>query len=349
LATQEAGDVSDTLGGRRMVVVVVAVVVSAAAAAIAVHVAGGVRHHGDVPPVTSAGLPAMGPGGQLGAGQSLDDGGWTLGLERDGALVARSPGGAVVWSGGAHGHRGASLVMQADGDLVERDASGATVWRSGTVGAGSCLLGGQTIGSAIAFAHPTVRLNPVWSVSPCYAGDLSKVRTAVVGDSIVFVSQPSLEAMLRPRAAYMISGQIGWTIGQQQPAIFTDLYNPEGPARDWIVNLGTNDAIQDDTAWRSAYDAMVAQLVGQPCVLLTTVSTEADTVGHDTIAAQINAAEAATAAAHGNVHVVDWSGLVHVDSHLGQWLLPDRIHPNRAGQEALAAMYGRALDRFCHT
>ncbi|MDA8366689.1 MAG: hypothetical protein M0Z62_06965 [Actinomycetota bacterium] len=108
------------------------------------------------------------------------------------------------------------------------------------------------MGKAVAYAHPAVRLDPVWSVSPCCMGDLTKVRAAVVGDSITFFAKPAIASMLRPHAACMISGRVGWTIAEQEAAIVTDLDNPERPPIDWIVNLGTNDAIQRITHWRPA-------------------------------------------------------------------------------------------------
>ncbi len=298
---------------------------------------------------SAAGRPLIPPGGRLFAGQSLDDAGYTFNVLPDGTLTATSPGGKIIWTGGAPGARGAWLQMGADGDLVERNSAGSVVWHSGTTGAGDCLLGDQTTGRAVVHLPVTPNLWPIWSVAPCYLGDQSKVRAAVVGDSIIFFAKPAIESMLGPRAAYMVSGQVGWTIAEQQAAIITDLDNPEGPPSDWIVNLGTNDALLNNTHWQSDYDAMVAHLSGAPCVLLSTVNTQADIVGHDTIAAQINAAEAATAASHANFHVVDWNGQVHAADHASQWLFSDRIHPNEAGQAALAAMYGRALDRSCHT
>ena len=336
---------------RARVAAVVAVSVLVAVGALAV-AATGLRHVGEgllTRGASAAGRPLIPPGGRLFAGQSLNDGGYTFDVLPDGTLTAEDPTGNVIWTGGAAGTTGAMVEMGAGGDLVEQNGSGSVVWHSGTTGAGDCLLGDQTTGTAIVYLPGAQKLWPIWSVAPCYLGDLSKVRTAVVGDSIVFVSQPSIESMLRPRAAFMISGQIGWTIAQQQAAIITDLDNPEGPPSDWIVNLGTNDAIQHNAGWRTAYDAMVADLEGSSCVLLTTVSTQADLLGHDTIAVQINRAELATAASHPNFHVVDWNAQVHAAGHFDQWLLTDRIHPSRAGQEALAAMYGRALDRSCHT
>ncbi|MDA8340636.1 MAG: GDSL-type esterase/lipase family protein [Actinomycetota bacterium] len=301
-------------------------------------------------PITAAGRPLMPPGGRLLAGQSLDDGGYTLALAPDGRLTARDPGGAVLWTGGAPGPSGATLTMQRNGELVERDAAGEVVWRSGTAGAGDCLLGDQTTGTPIVYrgSSTTPTAWPIWSVAPCYLGDRSKTRVAVVGDSIVFVSQPDIEAVLDRRAATMVSGQVGWTIAQQQAAVVTDLDNPDGPPADWIVDLGTNDAVFANRQWRPAYDAMVASLAGQSCVLLTTVSSEADAMGGTTIGAAIDRAERATVASHPNFHLVDWNAAVHQGSHLRTWLMDDRIHPNRAGQQALAAMYLGALEHQCH-
>ena len=312
--------------------------------------AAGLRPSADGAPVIgedAAGMPLIPPGGHLSAGQSLDDGGYTLDLQTDGTITAHDPTGNVVWTGGAPGTAGATLEMTLNGDLVERNGTGSVVWHAGTAGSGDCLLGDQTTGTAIVHLAGQTLAWPIWSIGPCYLGDQSTPRTAVVGDSIIFISQPAIDAMLRPRAAYMISGQVGWTIAQQQAAIITDLDNPEGSPSDWIVNLGTNDAIQHNTAWRTAYDAMVADLADQPCVVLTTVSSEADRLGHDTIALQVNAAEEATAATHPNFHVVDWNRLVHEGDHFDRWLVPDHIHPNHTGQRPLAAMYGQALDRSC--
>ncbi len=48
------------------------------------------------------------------------------------------------------------------------------------------------------------------------------------------------------------------------------------PLTDWVVNLGTNDALDDNTAWRSSFEQMLAVTSSARCVVLVTINTAAD-------------------------------------------------------------------------
>jgi hypothetical protein len=73
-------------------------------------------------------------GEELGLGQSLQAGAYTMTLQPDGNLVLSEPGGAVVWATQTHGRGVVRGVLQEDGNFVLYKDDGAPVWATDTPG-----------------------------------------------------------------------------------------------------------------------------------------------------------------------------------------------------------------------
>ncbi len=172
-------------------------------------------------------------------------------------------------------------------------------------------------------------------------------RVSIVGDSITFFAGTDESAALGPAYRVDTHAGIGKRIDQMLPAVRTASKSDPFAV---VVNLGTNDARQATSHpdWRTAYDEMIATLADQRCVLLTTINTRmTGEPGTDSIAADINAAVAASVAAHPNFHVIDWNAVVHAPDGLGL-LTSDRVHPNDAGRLKLGALVRNAVKGDCH-
>jgi lysophospholipase L1-like esterase len=144
-----------------------------------------------------------------------------------------------------------------------------------------------------------------------------------------------------------IDAVIGTTLGDQLPIVQT-MARTEAPA-DWIINLGTNDALLANeghpTDWHKNLTALV-KAVGYACVILTTVNINADnTYGTSAVAAEINNDLAFLAHVDPqHFHLLDWNALVQNPAH-GDWLWVDRVHPSDLGRQKLADLYRQALTR----
>jgi len=176
----------------------------------------------------------------------------------------------------------------------------------------------------------------------------NSVHIGVVGDSITYDAEAAITNTLSPNYAVDVNGAPGYTIGGQLPAIEAMMNYGSPPPRDWIFNLGTDDAIQAGfghaTGWKTDL-AMALQLMNydSSCVILVTITINADSYvgGVGTVAVQINAAlEHAAAANPAKVKIIDWAALVAQNPG---WLEPDGIHPSALGQQELAHLYRVAL------
>jgi lysophospholipase L1-like esterase len=168
--------------------------------------------------------------------------------------------------------------------------------------------------------------------------DLTSNRSVyVVGDSITYLSEPSISADFS-NAGYQadISATPGVKIGQSQANITALAKNQ--PAA-WIIELGTNDAGAQDTVWPEQFLAEWSAVSPASCVIYVTVSPRAGVV-----AQQIDASMQKLAQAHSNVHLLDWGNLEYQNP---AWVSGDGIHPTPAGQAALAALETHALQQDC--
>ncbi|AXE25426.1 lectin [Streptomyces globosus] len=73
------------------------------------------------------------PGGEIGLGQSLQGGAYTLTLQYDGNLVLSEPSGSVVWATDTHEQGVQRAVLQDDGNFVLYSDYGP-VWATDTHG-----------------------------------------------------------------------------------------------------------------------------------------------------------------------------------------------------------------------
>ncbi|MEU8896293.1 LysM peptidoglycan-binding domain-containing protein [Nocardia sp. NPDC048505] len=73
-------------------------------------------------------------GEELGLGQSLTGGAYTLALQPDGNLVLSEPGGNVVWAAQTHGQDVQRAVLQDDGNFVLYKGDGSAAWSTETNG-----------------------------------------------------------------------------------------------------------------------------------------------------------------------------------------------------------------------
>ncbi|MVU82773.1 LysM peptidoglycan-binding domain-containing protein [Nocardia sp. ET3-3] len=78
-------------------------------------------------------------GDELGLGQSLQNGTYTLTLQNDGNLVLNEPG-DEVWASGTHGQDVQRAVMQDDGNFVLYKSDGSAAWSTETNGKGGTRL-----------------------------------------------------------------------------------------------------------------------------------------------------------------------------------------------------------------
>jgi lysophospholipase L1-like esterase len=171
----------------------------------------------------------------------------------------------------------------------------------------------------------------------------SAPRVEVVGDSITFQSKSAIYAALGTTYDVDVQASSGYRIDQMLPAIQATVQE-DPPPRDWVFNLGTNDALQDYPGWKGSFDAALRLMDGAACVVLVTVNTTADNYLHYTgnaIASRENALIVNLAATHPEHYVyIDWNGLVQAHP---SWLQSDRIHPTATGARELAAWYKTAL------
>jgi len=175
-------------------------------------------------------------------------------------------------------------------------------------------------------AAVTIIVATALAVSSC-GGSTHPPVVTVVGDSITVFSAPGVEAELGGYALY-IRAVDGKRIDQMLPVVRAELArNPNAV----VINLGTNDAIQARTHpdWMAGFNSLWDLVRARPCVVLVTVSTNADDLGGSAVAADINDAIRQLSAQHRNVRIVDWNAAVHEDPSLLASRRPpaDHIHP----------------------
>ena len=86
------------------------------------------------------------PGQQLGPGQSVKGGGYTLTQQTDGNLVVRGPAGAI-WASNTPGWGTVTSSFQTDGNFVVRSPAGSALWYTGTRGGVAIVM--QTDGNLV--------------------------------------------------------------------------------------------------------------------------------------------------------------------------------------------------------
>ena len=180
----------------------------------------------------------------------------------------------------------------------------------------------------------------------CYRGNPAGPRVAVVGDSIMWVTDAvsgRLDPALADGYAFTVAAIPAKRIDEMQPEL--DRLLSGRPDR-VVIDLGTNDSGQSWPTWEQSFDAMWASVANEPCVVYVTLRTQPG----QPIGAQINAKIASIAAANRNVRIYDWESDINTAlaaSRSDPSLPPpmsDPVHPTSAGSEILAAGVRRALD-----
>ncbi len=173
------------------------------------------------------------------------------------------------------------------------------------------------------------------------AGAQPKPSIQFVGDSTQAETMPAIAADLAP-GSYSFYGHPSLTIGDAVP--FMRSHHP----KDWVIELGTNDAVPGYPTWTSEFDAEVNAVQHAHCVILVTVSLVAGSEGGDRsngVAKALNDAMYAEARKNHVFHVVDYS---HLYTHYKLWVSQlDAIHPTETGQAELAQMETEALWNDC--
>src|SRR4051794_9555548 len=111
-----------------------------------------------------------------------------------------------------------------------------------------------------------------------YSGAPSGPFVAFVGDSITRLAAANIGAWMQAGFRVNLQYKDGQNTEQMLPALTAQLANPLGTPVAVVVNLGTNDVMQQRGAlWPASFDRMIGQLTGVPCVVLTTISTDPET------------------------------------------------------------------------
>lgn len=286
---------------------------------------------------------SLGAGQSLTPGQSLEYGPYVLKMTTSGYLMAGGPGWWTAIS--SKEPSGSSLEVEADGTVAIVAPGGESVWKLGSA-PGGCLVGGSTLGmvdgSPVAFdPADSYHWWPLWSVTPCYVGNQSGPRVAVIGDSITNLSQSAVVGALEPDYGVQVSGMVGLEWAQQMPALQALLANPAGPPQDFIFNLGTNDAVLHDPNWQEGMNEVLSDVPSHSCTLLVGISPWA---GSDRVVDDMNTAMLEWVKEHPSAHFINWTARVEKDPGL---LYGDHIHPTPSGSKVLAGLYLRALETDC--
>jgi lysophospholipase L1-like esterase len=168
----------------------------------------------------------------------------------------------------------------------------------------------------------------------CSSGP-SRPPVAVIGDSVTFLASGEIQAGA-DQAGYrlLITGRIGFTAAQLAPDVTR--FARQHPSV-VLFELGTNDVTQSVTGATSAaaYERVMDSYrtrFGDACLIATTVSS------HRAIPIMDRTAQAINAWLHAHfTHVVEWDDYEWAQRQAGHVLVePDEVHPNDAGQQALA-------------
>lgn len=163
----------------------------------------------------------------------------------------------------------------------------------------------------------------------------------MVGDSISALAAGQIDAAVAPSYAYEQSFISGSDLVGQLPNEQAIVNDPAGPPNKWIIELGTNDTgwyeeggIPPDPNFNADYNNVIATAAhnGASCVQMVTIAPQIDTVG-------ANAHMAYLAATYpSQLHLL--TNPIYTQPGLTE---PDGVHPNAAGEQALAAAYAAAL------
>jgi hypothetical protein len=157
---------------------------------------------------------------------------------------------------------------------------------------------------------------------------------AIIGDSITALARTALEHTFHGYDLF-IDAVGGTRMADHLPTI--ERVESDGQPRDWVIELGTNDAARPplNVNWASDFANEVTALKSQRCVVFVSVNPKLGP-----ISVGINDAIATAVATHPNFHLIDWGD---IEFRKPQWLLPDGIHPSKSGIAELARLEHRAV------
>ncbi len=157
---------------------------------------------------------------------------------------------------------------------------------------------------------------------------------AIIGDSITALAKTALEHTFHGYDLF-IDAVGGTRMADHLPTI--ERVASDGRPRDWVIELGTNDAVRPpiNVNWASDFADEVTALKGQRCVVFVSVNPKLGP-----ISVGIDDAIAGAVATHPNFHLIDWGD---IEFRKPQWLLPDGIHPSKSGIAELARLEHRAV------
>ncbi len=188
----------------------------------------------------------------------------------------------------------------------------------------------STTPSSATSTSPTT-LPTATGTDPIAGTGQTPAKVAIIGDSITELSEPADRRVLRQFDPYIEA--VGGTTISQHLATIEQLV-ADGQPRDWIIELGTNDALGSNPNWSSDFATEVSALQGQACVVFVTVNPRLGPVA----TALDQAIDAATA--NPSFHLLDWGD---IEFRKPGWLLYDDIHPSKSGSEELAHLEYRAI------
>ena len=166
----------------------------------------------------------------------------------------------------------------------------------------------------------------------CYRGNPSGPKVAIAGDSITVLQDQwgELDAYLVDTYYFDVAAISGQRIDQMLPSLASLLGSREGTPTRIVVNLGTNDMLQNYSSWEQSFDDMWAMIADRSCVVYVTVREVTDR----TLGPAINRKIQDTAAAQPNVRVFDWNAYLNTHSTQVTPLLYDPVHPTPDGADA---------------
>lgn len=194
----------------------------------------------------------------------------------------------------------------------------------------------------------------VVSLAGCSASNGATSTVGIVGDSITYLSEPTIAHALRGWR-YDIQAVPGRDVPQMIPLMESQIIkSPDGPPHSLVIDLGTNDVVHDNLNWAADWRTLMADTAEVPCLVLFTINTVADGDGLDSrhqrqqgspTAQDLNRLIAAARnAGPARVHVIDWNAAVHRD---GALVLPDGIHPTVLGRKWIAQHIELTLSSVC--
>ncbi len=184
----------------------------------------------------------------------------------------------------------------------------------------------------------------------------------IVGDSLTYLSKPSIERSLDHTWSYNIQAIEGRNIRSMTGPASQMIHGPTGPPTSVVINLGTNDVLEGNRNWQSDWNKLLSVVSPVHCEVLFTLNDFIDAYRRPrgATAQEFNRLiDQDRAADPSRVHIIDWNAAVQANhraiaaAQLRGGPLPaplirgDGVHPAAAGQEWIARHIASTLDDSC--